>query len=209
MENRIYSWLCNVVLLLVLTGAGMAHAVGYTPSITTSFPQLAISASAPQVVWASCNSGGQPSAYAACDDGVTTIMPIGFNFTFAGVSYSKWSMSSNGVIFFETAAVGATSTATASGTATYTPVALPTNAFGTLGQAALMPFWADLIKNASKVNVLANNDPTQPASASFYQYQVLTVGSAQVLVIQLKNVGYYAAPSSPVNSGVKGGHLAA
>jgi hypothetical protein len=32
---------------------------------------------------------------------------------------------------------------------------------------------------------------------------VLTVGSAQVLVIQLKNVGYYAAPSSPVNMQVQ------
>jgi hypothetical protein len=108
-------------------------------------------------------------------------------------------MSSNGVIFFETAAVGGTSTATVSGTSTYTPSALPTNAFGTLGQPALMPFWADLIKNASKLNVLANNDPTQPANASFYQYQLLTVSGAQVLVIQLKNVGYWASPSTPVN----------
>lgn len=186
-------------LLLALGGLATAQAAGYTPSITTAYPQLTISPSAPQVVWGVCNSGGQPSAYSACDDGVTTIMPIGFAFTFGGVTYNNWSMSSNGVIFFETAAAGGNSTATASGTSTYTPVALPTNAFGTLGQPALMPFWADLIKNASKAGVLANNDPGQPANASFYQYQVMTVSGTQVLVIQLKNVGYFAAPSSPVN----------
>lgn len=106
MTKNLHLWVRWLGIFLATLGVSAAHAVGYTPSITTSYPQLAISASAPQVVWASCNSGGQPSAYSACDDGVTTIMPIGFSFTFAGVIYTKWSMSSNGVIFFETAAVG-------------------------------------------------------------------------------------------------------
>lgn len=188
-----------LALLLALACLSNAQAAGYTPSITTAYPQLAISPSAPQVVWAAGNATGLPSAYVACDDCASKVLPIGFTFTFAGVAYNNWSMSSNGVIFFETVAAGGTSTATAQGTSTYTPVALPTNAFGVQGQPALMPFWADLIKNASKVNVLANNDPTQPANASFFQYQVVTVSGAQVLVIQLKNVGYYAAPSNPVN----------
>lgn len=186
-------------LLIALGGATTAQAAGYTTSITTAYPQLAISVSAPQVIWANCNSGGQPSAYSTCDDGVTQIMPIGFTFKYANTNYTNWSMSSNGAIFFETNAVGGTSTATASGTSTYTPNALPTANFGSTNQPALMPFWADLIKNASKNGVLANNDPTQPANASFYQYQVLTVSGAQVLVIQLKNVGYYSAPTNPVN----------
>lgn len=186
-------------LLIALGGAAHVHAAGYTANITTAYPQLAINVSAPQVVWANCNSGGQPSAYNKCDDGVTQIMPIGFTFNYAGTSYTKWSMSSNGAIFFETNAVGGTSTATASGSSTYTPNALPTANFGSTNQPALMPFWADLIKNASKNGVLANNDSSQPANASFYQYQVLTVSGAQVLVIQLKNVGYYSAPSNPVN----------
>jgi hypothetical protein len=185
--------------LLAWAGATSVQAAGYTPSITTAYPQLAISVSAPQVVWAAGNGTGLPSAYVSCDDCASKIMPIGFSFTFGGVAYTNWSMSSNGVIFFETAAVGGNSTATAQGTSTYTPAALPTNAFGTLGRPALMPFWADLIKNASKLNVLANNDPTQPANASFFQYEVKNVSGAQVLVIQLKNVGYFAAPASPVN----------
>lgn len=186
-------------LLIALGGATHVHAAGYTASITTAYPQLAISVSAPQVVWANCNSGGQPSAYNKCDDGVTQIMPIGFTFNYAGTSYTKWSISSNGAIFFETNAVGGTSTATATGSSTYTPNALPTANFGSANQPALMPFWADLIKNASKNGVLANNDSSQPANASFYQYEVQTVSGVKVLVIQLKNVGYYSAPSNPVN----------
>jgi hypothetical protein len=192
-------WALLFCIVLAWGGVPLAQAGGYTPNITTAYPQLAISASAPQMVWAVCNTGGQPSAYNACDDGITRIMPIGFSFVFGGVTYSNWSMSSNGVIFFETNAVGGNSTATASAASTYTPEALPTDAFGPVGKAALMPFWADLIKNASRANVLANNDPSQPASASFFQYEVVKASGAEVLVIQLKNVGYYAAPSSPVN----------
>jgi hypothetical protein len=188
-----------LALLVALAGAGAAQAAGYTPNITTAYPQLAINVSAPQVVWAAGNSTGFPSAYINCDDCTTKIMPIGFAFNFAGINYTNWSMSSNGVIFFETAAVGGTSTATSQAASTYTPVALPTNAFGVQGQPALMPFWADLIKNASRVNVLANNDATQPANASFFQYEVQNVSGAQVLVIQLKNVGYWASSSTPVN----------
>ena len=203
MKKLIQCFAQAVAWLVALGVVATAHAAGYTPSITTAYPQLAISSSAPQVVWGTGNATGYPSAYIACDDCASKVMPIGFAFTFGGVVYNNWSMSSNGVIFFETVAVGSNSTATASGTSTYTPVALPTNAFGVQGQPALMPFWADLIKNASKVNVLANNDPTQPANASFYQYQVVNVSGAQVLVIQLKNVGYWAAPSNPVNMQVQ------
>jgi hypothetical protein len=180
--------------LLLLGGATSAQAAGYTPSITTAFPQLAISPSAPQVNWvvstATCTV---PSRYNVCDDGVSNIMPIGFTFTFAGSTYNNWSISTNGVIFFETGSSG-----NSTGNTTYTPSNLPTTIFGgVLGppstvHAALMPFWADLQKNASANNVLANNDPSQLANASFYQYQMLIQPSgAQVLVIQLKNVKYW------------------
>lgn len=178
-------------LLLALGGASSVHAAGYTPSITTAYPALAISPSAPQVNWvASSATCTVPSRYNVCDDGKSDIMAIGFNFTFGGVAYARWSMSTNGVIFFETAAVGGTST----GDTDYTPVALPTNAFGgVVGppstiKPALMPFWADLQKNASLAGA---NNVGQPANASFYQYELQTVSGKQVLVVQLKNVKYW------------------
>jgi hypothetical protein len=189
------------MLVFLLGSASNVQAAGYTPSITTAYPALTINPSAPQVVWASCNSvgGGMPSAYALCDDGVSQIMPIGFAFNFAGTSYTNWSMSSNGAIFFETAAVGGTSTATAFGTSTYTPSNLPSTGFGSPAKPALMPFWADLQHNLSIAG--ANNNPAQPANASFYQYQVLTQPSgAKVLVVQLKNVVYWnTSPQLYVN----------
>nr|WP_295782472.1 DUF6701 domain-containing protein [Rhodoferax sp.] len=190
-------WLLG--LLLALSGASSVHAIGYTPSITTAYPQLAVTPSATQVNWTSCNSAGAPSRYMLCDDGVTDIMSIGFNFTFAGVAYNKWSMSTNGVIFFETAAVGGNST----GNNTYTPAALPTTVFGgvvgppSTVKPALMPFWADLQKNTS---VAGANNVGQPANASFYQYEVQTVSGKQVLVVQLKNVVYWnTSPQLYVN----------
>lgn len=97
-------WRCPLVgyllaLCVLLFTAGPAQAVGYSAALTTAYPPQAISASAPQVVWSSCNSAGTPSAYILCDDGVSTKMPIGFSFTFAGTAYNNWSMSTNGVIF--------------------------------------------------------------------------------------------------------------
>lgn len=183
------------VSALLVCGAAVAHAAGYTPTLTTAYPQLAISNSAPQVVWATCNSGSAanwPSAYRTCDDGISQIMNIGFTFNFAGTNYTRWSMHTNGTIFFETNNVGTTGTGTATGASTYQPANLPTTNFGSPAKAALFPFWADLQKNASSSTALANNDPSQPGDASFYQYQVLTQPSgAQVLVIQLKNVVYW------------------
>jgi hypothetical protein len=187
-------------LLLALGGVTTAQAAGYTANITTAYPQLTINPSATQVNWvASTAACTVPSRYNVCDDGESDIMSIGFNFTFAGTVYNKWSMSTNGVIFFETAAVGGTST----GNTTYTPVALPTTTFGgVLGppstvKAALMPFWADLQKNAS---VAGANNVGQPANASFFQYEVQTVSGVQVLVVQLKNVKYWnSTPITYVN----------
>lgn len=194
---RLVGW-SSLFFGIALYGAANTQAAGYTASITTAYPQLAINPSDPQIVWAAGNSPGPyPSAYITCDDCISQIMNIGFSFTFGGVAYSRWSMHSNGVIFFETAALGGTGTGTASGTPTYTPNALPTANFGNTNQPALMPFWADLIHNASATG--ANTVPPQAATASFYQYEVQTVSGAQVLVIQLKNVGYWAAPSNPVN----------
>ena len=195
------TWLLG--LLLALGGSSSVHAIGYTPSITTAYPQLTINPSATQVNWtastATCNV---PSRYNVCDDGASDIMAIGFNFTFAGVAYNKWSMSTNGVIFFETAAVGGNSTA--SNPTTYTPTALPTTTFGgVIGppstvKPALMPFWADLQKNASVAG--ANNSASQPADASFYQYEVQTVSGVQVLVVQLMHVKYWnSTPITYVN----------
>jgi hypothetical protein len=175
-------WLSAAVVLL--GNAGPAQALGYSAALTTAYPQQTISVSAPQVVWSSCNSGGAPSAFITCDDGVSTVMPIGFSFTFAGTAYSNWSMSSNGVIFFETASTG-----NSTGSNAYTPANLPTTSLGNPAKAALMPFWADLQHNAS---VAGANNVGQPANASFYQYQVVTQPSgANVLVVQLKNVVFW------------------
>lgn len=189
--------LIRYLSLLALGGASAVNAAGYTSSITTAYPQLAIPSTSPQVAWYGGNCGNTlatANPYKTCDDGVSPVMPIGFTFTFAGVAYNNWSMSSNGVIFFET---GATGTASTGGTA-YTPSNLPTNRFGA-GKSALMPFWADLYKNASANGVLDANHASQPNNASFIQYQTVTVGSAQVLVVQLKKVGYYNAAGTLVN----------
>lgn len=186
-----------VALVALLGGVVQVQAAGYVSSITTAYPQLAINPSAPQVVWApgslnvnTCTPG--PSAYITCDDGISQIMDIGFTFNFAGTAYSRWSMTSNGVIFFETNAVGGTGT----GNSQWTPSNLPTTALsnptGTV-KPALMPFWADLQHNPSAAGA---NNVGQPANASFYQYEVQTVGAKQVLVIQLMNVKYWN--SSPV-----------
>jgi hypothetical protein len=181
-----------LAVLLCLSSVS-AHAAGYVAGITTAYPQLAISASAPQVVWSSCNTGGAwPTAYSACDDGVSQVMPIGFSFSFAGTTYSNWSMSTNGAIFFETGSTG-----NSTGNNTFTPSALPSTAFGSPARPALLPFWADLVKNAS---VAGANNVGQPAGASFYQYQVLTQPSgAKVLVVQLKDVVYYGATTFRMN----------
>ena len=191
---------CLLATALVLGVAGPVQALGYSASLTTAYPQLAISVSAPQVVWSSCNSAGAPSAYILCDDGVSQVMPIGFSFTFAGTVYNNWSMSSNGVIFFETASTG-----NSTGSNQYVPSNLPTTSLGTPARPALMPFWADLQKNLSANGVLANNAATQPSNASFYQYQVLTQPSgAQVLVVQLKNVVFWnTSPQLFVNMQVQ------
>jgi hypothetical protein len=184
--------LCGFLLALLYGGSALA--AGYLANITTAYPKLSVSPSAPQVVWSSCNSGGPwPSAYRTCDDGVSQIMNVGFTFNFAGTAYTRWSMSTNGVIFLETNAVGTAST----GNNTYTPVSpLPVGTFGA-GKPALMPFWADLQKNAS---VAGPNNVGQPANASFYQYEVVTQPSgAQVLVIQLKNVTYWNSGGLYVN----------
>jgi len=180
--SAMVGWLLAAVVLL--GNAGPAQALGYSAALTTAYPQQTISVSAPQVVWSSCNSGGAPSAFITCDDGVSTVMPIGFSFTFAGTAYSNWSMSSNGVIFFETASTG-----NSTGSNAYTPANLPTTSLGNPAKAALMPFWADLQHNAS---VAGANNVGQPANASFYQYQVVTQPSgANVLVVQLKNVVFW------------------
>ena len=190
-----------LVLLLALGGATIAQAAGYTASITTAYPKLAISNTiAQQVVWAAgLGTGSFPSATMSCDDCISQVMPIGFNFNFGGINYPNWSIHSNGVIFFQpTGSTGTGTTGSATtGSSSYTPSSLPTANFGTLGQAALMPFWADLIHNASSLTF------PQASTASLYQYQVLTVSGAQVLVIQLTNVGYYSAPTSPVNMQVQ------
>lgn len=186
-----------VLLFLVLLSISNARAAGYTASITTAYPQLSISSTSSMVKWYGGNCGNAVNTanpYVRCDDGVSPVMPIGFSFTFGGVAYNNWSMSTNGVIFFETGAVGAASTG---GTA-YTPNNLPTATFGAV-KSALMPFWADLWKSASANNVQDANAASQPASASFIQYQTLTVGSAQVLVIQFKKVGFYNAAGTLVN----------
>ena len=171
-------------------------ALGYTASITTAFPALTINPSAPQVAWYGGNCGGTAATarpYITCDDGVSPVMPIGFVFSFAGSSYSNWSMSSNGVIYFENGAVGSAST----GNQTFTPSNLPSTALGNPARAALMPFWADLQHNASAAGA---NNVGQPANASFYQYEVLTQPSgAQVLVIQLKNVTFWNSGGVFVN----------
>ncbi|WP_152528824.1 DUF6701 domain-containing protein [Rhodoferax saidenbachensis] len=197
--RTLVAWLLG--LSLALGSVTTVYAIGYTPSITTAYPQLTVNPSATQVNWtvstATCNV---PSRYNVCDDGKSDIMSIGFNFTFAGVVYNKWSMSTNGVIFFETAAAGGNST----GDTDYTTTALPTTAFGgVIGppstvKAALMPFWADLQKNASVAG--ANNSAGQPANASFYQYEMQTVSGKQVLVVQLKNAVYWnTSPQLYVN----------
>ena len=185
-------------LLFALGGAINANAAGYTVSITTAYPQITIPSTSPQVVWTkSTNSCTVPSAYKRCDDGTSQNMPIGFTFKFAGTNYSRWSMSTNGVIFFETASSG-----NSTGSGQWVPSNLPTTALssptGTV-IPALMPFWADLWKAASANNVLDANSASQPADASFYQYAMVTSGSASVLVIQLRNVGYYNATGTLVN----------
>ena len=198
--KKIASWILAtwlLGLLLVAGGVGNVQAAGYAASITTAYPQLAIPSTSSMVKWYGGNCGGTvatASPYAACDDGVSPVMGLGFSFSFAGAAYTTWSMSSNGVIFFETGAVGTAST----GGTSYTPNPLPTATFG-VGKPALMPFWADLWKGASLNNVTDASAPGQPAAASFVQYQTLTVSGAPVLVIQLKKVGFYSASTVPVN----------
>lgn len=186
-----------VFLLLTTLFVSPASAAGYAASITTAYPQLAIPSTASMVKWYGGNCGnavGTANPFLRCDDGVSPVMPIGFKFTFGGVDYNNWSMSTNGVVFFETGAVGSASTG---GTA-YTPSDLPTATFGA-NKPALMPFWADLWKSASANNVLDADAASQPTSASFIQYQTLNVSGAQVLVIQLKKVGFYNAAGTLVN----------
>jgi hypothetical protein len=182
----------GVALLGLFLGFN-AQALGYSASITTGYPALAVNPSATQVVWASCNSTGPwPSAFRLCDDGVSQVVPIGFAFTFAGTTYSNWSMSTNGVIYFETGSTG-----DSTGNNTFTPANLPTTALGSPAKPALMPFWADLQKNAS---VAGANNVGQPANASFYQYELLNQPSgAKVLVVQLRNVVFFNAGSLTVN----------
>lgn len=187
-------WAAFVLACFGALSAPGALAAGYTPSITTAYPWISISASAPQVVMGACNSGGMPSAYNACDDGVSWVMnfPTGFSFTFAGTTYTKWSLHSNAVLFLEpaTAVTGATSTALASGGPTYVVSNLPSTNFGSPARAALFAFWTDLLKNAS---VAGANNVGQPANASFYQYELVTMPSgAKVFVVQLKNIRYFA-----------------
>ena len=122
-------------------------------------------------------------------------MPIGFAFTFAGTTYNNWSMSTNGVIFFETSSTG-----NSTGNSAYTPSNLPSTALGNPAKAALMPFWADLQHNASAAGA---NNVGQPANASFYQYEVLTQSGAQVLVVQLKNVNFWNSGGVYVNMQVQ------
>ena len=179
--------LINIWAMLIgLLFACNVQAVGYTASITTAYPALTISTSAPQVAW---TSGG---AYVTCDDCVSNVMPIGFTFTFAGTTYNNWSMSTNGVIFFETVSTG-----NSTGSTSYTPSNLPSTGLGSPAKAALMPFWADLQHNASAAGA---NNVGQPANASFYQYQVLTQPSGtQVLVVQLKNVNFWNSGGVYVN----------
>lgn len=187
----------TVLIFLALACTGTARAAGYTASITTAFPQLSIPSTASMVKWYGGNCGYTVSTanpYARCDDGVSPVMPIGFTFNYAGVAYTNWSMSTNGVIFFETGTEGTAST----GGTSYTPNNLPTATFGT-GKPALIPFWADLWKSASANNVQDANAASQPAAASFIQYQTLSVSGAQVLVIQLKKVGFYNAAGTLVN----------
>jgi MSHA biogenesis protein MshQ len=197
LSPRGFRVLLRCLSLLVLGWVSAAHGAGYTASITTAYPQRAINTAATQVTWASCNSSGAPSAYMTCDDGVTTIMPIGFTFSFGGVDYNNWSMSSNGVIFFETNSSG-----NSTGTNAYQPANLPTTTFGGSVKAALMPFWADLQKNRS---IAGANDVGQPTGASFYQYETQTLPSGvKVLVIQLKNVQYWnSTPTLFVNMQVQ------
>ncbi|MDP3086892.1 MAG: hypothetical protein Q8M99_01675 [Methylotenera sp.] len=187
--------LSTLFALMVTTNV---QADGYTANITTAYPQLAIASTSPQVAWygGGCgNNVASANPYNTCDDAVSPVMPIGFTFNFAGTPYTTWSMSTNGVIFFETGAVGTGST----GGSSYTPNNLPTTIFGSPPKPALMPFWADLWKSASANGVLDANSPSQPANASFIQHQMLTVSGAQVLVIQLKKVGYYGAAGTLVN----------
>lgn len=174
--------------VLLLGWVFIVQAAGYTPAITTGYPQIAIPSTSPQIVWVQTGN-----YWAQVDDTPSKIMPIGFTFNYAGVNYTNWSMTSNAVIAFETAAVGGNSTMSNS----YTPNNLPSATFP--NRPALMPFWTDLWKSASASGVLDANSASQPANASFYQYATVTAGAAQVLVIQLRNVGFYASPSTPVN----------
>ena len=193
--RRLASLVVCCLGLIVMGWSGSVRAAGYVASITTAYPQLPISPSATQINFR-C---GAYSRYALCDDGTSDIMPIGFSFNYAGTTYSNWSMSTNGVVFFETASSG-----NSTGSSAYTPNNLPSTTFGgvvgppSTVKAALMPFWADLQKNAS---VAGANNVGQPANASFYQYEVQTTASgAQVLVIQLKNVMYWNSnPTMYVN----------
>jgi hypothetical protein len=186
MKNK--SMMKALFSVLLMGWVFIVQAAGYTPAITTGYPQIAIPSTSPQIVWVQTGN-----YWAQVDDTPSKIMPIGFAFNYAGVNYTNWSMTSNAVIAFETAAVGGNSTMSNS----YSPNDLPSATF--LNRPALMPFWTDLWKSASASGVLDANSASQPASASFYQYATVTVGAAQVLVIQLKNVGFYASPSTPVN----------
>ncbi|MDP3141755.1 MAG: hypothetical protein Q8M52_08785 [Methylotenera sp.] len=205
-RSKIKATLANAVwllgTLLTLDATTNAQAAGYAAAITTAYPQLAIASTSPQVAWYGGNCGNTlatANPYNTCDDAVSPVMPIGFTFNFAGTNYNNWSMSTNGVIFFETGAAGTGST----GGISYSPNDLPTTTFGSPAKAALMPFWGDLWKSASANGVLDANSPLQPANASFIQHQVLTVSGAQVLVIQLKKVGYYGAAGTLVNMQVQ------
>ena len=107
------------MLLLVMMSFDLQAA--YTSSI---IPQTAFDNTTTNVVWANTNTG-----FPVDDD--HQLVPIGFNFTFGGVTYTQTRIISNGALHFGTdQAVHQT----------FNNTALPTGA----GDRLILPYWDDL-----------------------------------------------------------------
>ncbi len=122
------------------------------------------SAAAATFAFDNISSSGTTISFPTNDDDATQI-PIGFTFPMYGVAYTNVFVSTNGLLTFGTA-----NTAFSNADLTSSPA-----------QAAIAPFWDDLVISGS--------------SATKVVYQVLGTGASTKLVIQWNNVSFYADSS--------------
>jgi hypothetical protein len=151
----------NVDLSAVALGAsGNAQRLG---AVGLTDRPASYSAAAATFAFDNISSTGTTISFPTNDDDATQI-PIGFTFPLYGVAYTNVFVSTNGLLTFGTA-----NTAFSNADLTSSPT-----------QAAIAPFWDDLIVSGTGAKVA---------------YQVLGTGAATKLVIQWNSVSFFADSS--------------